>query len=217
MILLIDHYDSFTFNLVQAFQGLHQEVECVPHDHLTITELYQKRPQAVVLGPGPGHPRDAHLALHLLEDHPIHLPILGVCLGHQVMGLSAGASVARSQHPKHGRSEQVHHRAAGLFDGLPSPASFIRYNSLTVSPQQLSPSWNITAWSEEGELMALEHASAPWFGVQMHPESAWSPYGVQILRNFLKRASSACSSMLLGAGECSSPVEHEATPRQKGV
>ena len=185
MILIVDHHDSFTINLAQAFQSLRQEVRVVVHDTCSFDQLLALQPTAVVLGPGPGHPRDALLAHALLAHSPLHLPILGVCLGHQVMGEHGGAVVQRSIAPMHGMSASVHHQGTGLFQGIPSPAEFIRYNSLTVLPHGLSPVWIHCAWSVDGEIMGMQHREAPWYGVQFHPESAWSPHGMTLLSNFL--------------------------------
>jgi len=187
MILVVDHYDSFTYNLVQLIESLGRETLVVKSDERPAEELVALRPDAVVLSPGPGHPRDAGCFTELLERLPDATPVLGVCLGHQAIGLEAGGSVDRAA-PVHGKASLVYHDGAGILEGLPSPFEAGRYHSLVVERAHLPDELRLTAWTEDGLVMATEHRGLPRFGVQFHPESILTPEGPTIVERFLELA-----------------------------
>jgi anthranilate synthase/aminodeoxychorismate synthase-like glutamine amidotransferase len=187
MILVVDHYDSFTFNLEQLIESLGQRTEVVKSDERTAEELVELRPDAVILSPGPGRPEDAGSFPRLLEILPDETPVLGVCLGHQAIGLAAGAVVERAA-PVHGKASVVHHDGDELFEGVRDPFEAARYHSLVVRREGLPDALELTAWSDDGLVMAARHRSLPRFGVQFHPESILTPDGPRIVRNFLSLA-----------------------------
>jgi anthranilate synthase component 2 len=184
VILVVDHYDSFTYNLVQLIESLGHQVEVVKSDAESADALVERRPEAVVLSPGPGRPEDAGVFLDLLRLLPADTPVLGVCLGHQAMGLAAGGAVERAE-PVHGKASLVHHGGAGILAGLPDPFEAGRYHSLVIPKERLPEELELTAWSDDGLVMATQHRSLPRFGVQFHPESILTPEGPAIVRNFL--------------------------------
>ena len=187
MILVIDNYDSFVHNLARYFRLEGAETTIVRNDVSTVDALLAVEPQAVVLSPGPKAPADAGLCLELLQKLPLSTPLLGVCLGHQCLGEFFGGKTLPADRPLHGQASTIRHNEAGIFQGLPSPLQAGRYHSLiSVMPENslLKP----CAWSEEGEIMAVQHEVAPWFGVQFHPESILTPYGRAMVRNFLAMA-----------------------------
>lgn len=187
MILLIDALDSFTYNLVQAFETLGAEVRVVRHDAIGLEEARALRPEALVLSPGPGHPTEAltHMAVARSDWG---LPILGVCLGHQALAAATGGRVIRATEPLHGEATALEHEGSGLFEGLPQGFPIGRYHSLIVEPASLPPCWRITGRSPGGEIMAMEHRHLPRWGVQFHPESILTPQGPALLANFLRMA-----------------------------
>lgn len=187
MILVVDHYDSFTYNLVQLVESLGQRTEVVKSDAEPAEALVARRPAAVILSPGPGRPEGAGVFLRLLELLPRQTPVLGVCLGHQAMGLACGGVVERAT-PVHGKASLVYHEGRGILAGLPNPFEAARYHSLVVRREGLPPELELTAWSEDGLVMAAQHRELPRFGVQFHPESILTPEGPRILRNFLALA-----------------------------
>ncbi|MGZ5354494.1 MAG: anthranilate synthase component II [Actinomycetota bacterium] len=187
MILVVDHYDSFTFNLVQLIESLGERTEVVKSDAEPAQALVERRPDAVVLSPGPGRPEDAGCFPELLRILPAATPVLGVCLGHQALGLAAGGVVERT-HPVHGKASLVHHEGAGILAGVPNPFEAARYHSLVVLRDALPDVLELTAWSEDGLVMATQHRTLPRFGVQFHPESILTPDGPKIVRNFLDLA-----------------------------
>jgi len=184
MILLIDNYDSFTYNLVQLLREAGAEVEVLRNDAAGVAELLAKNPQGVVLSPGPGRPESAGVCMDLLEARP-DLPILGVCLGHQCMGQVFGAVVDRAPQLMHGKTSMVRWREDPLFAGLPNPFQATRYHSLSVKEGTLPAELIPLAESEDGTLMAMRHRDLPYWGVQFHPESVLTEGGVALLRNFL--------------------------------
>jgi anthranilate synthase component II len=184
MILVVDHYDSFTYNLVQLIEGLGRGTRVVKSDERTAEELVEDEPEAVVLSPGPGHPRDAGCFTELLRRLPEATPVLGVCLGHQAIGLEAGGTVDRAS-PVHGKASLVHHEGGGILEGLPSPFEAGRYHSLVVERGDLPSELALTAWTDDGLVMATQHREWPRFGVQFHPESILTPDGPRIVENFL--------------------------------
>ena len=188
MILVVDHYDSFTYNLVQLIEGLGRATEVVKSDAEPAEALVARRPDAVVLSPGPGHPRDAGCFPELLRILPDETPVLGVCLGHQALGLASGGSVDRAP-PTHGKASLVHHEGRGILEGVPSPFEAGRYHSLVVLRDGLPHDLELTAWTEDGLVMGTQHRSLPRFGVQFHPESILTPEGPRIVENFLALAS----------------------------
>ena len=185
MILAVDHYDSFTFNLVQLIGSLGERTEVVRSDAEPTAALVAREPDAVVLSPGPGRPEDAGGFLELLEVLPDTVPVLGVCLGLQALAVVAGGRVERGR-PTHGKATLVHHEGRGILAGVPSPFEAARYHSLVITREDLPPALELTAWSDDGLVMAAQHRELPRFGVQFHPESILTPEGPAIVRNFLE-------------------------------
>ncbi len=186
MILLIDNYDSFTFNLVQALGVLGAEVRVERNDALTVEEALALGPEAIVLSPGPGRPESAGICLALLEAMPDDLPMLGVCLGHQSLVLHSGGELEIDGAPVHGKSSEVEHDGKGLFQDLEQPFTCGRYHSLRAKADSLPEDLVVTAKTEDGLVMAVRHARLPRYGVQFHPESILSPRGPLLLANFLR-------------------------------
>ena len=184
MILVIDNYDSFTYNLVQMLGGIGAELEVVRNDVESVPELLERRPDGVVLSPGPGRPEDAGVCIDLLRARP-DVPLLGVCLGHQALGSAFGGTVSRARVLMHGKTSEVEHGGVGVLDGLPSPFVATRYHSLAVEEDSLPETLEPLAWSEDGTLMAMRHLELPYWGVQFHPESVLTDTGPHLLRNFL--------------------------------
>ena len=185
MLLLIDNYDSFTWNLQQAFAAVGEEVLVVRNDQTSLAEIDALEPDAVVLSPGPGTPADAGLCGALVHELDPLIPILGVCLGHQVLCVEAGAKLVRAQVPVHGKSSWVRHDGTGLFRGVASPLRVGRYHSLVIDPAGIPSDYEVVATTESGEVMAVRHRSLPRWGVQFHPESILTPEGDALLHNFL--------------------------------
>lgn len=185
MLLLIDHRDSFTFNLAQSFAGLGAEVRVASAENLSAEEVFGLDPASIVLGPGPGPPDRAELAHRVVRE--ARVPVLGVCLGHQVLAQAFGARIVRGARPIHGHSALLKHPGTGLFQGLPDPLEVGRYHSLVVDPASLpEDELEVTARDLEGGVQGLRHRTRPLFGVQFHPESILSPGGSQVLQNFLR-------------------------------
>ncbi|MDB5101527.1 MAG: glutamine amidotransferase of anthranilate synthase [Cyanobacteria bacterium RYN_339] len=186
-LLVIDNYDSFTYNLVQYLGDLGAELDVHRNDRITVDEIRAKRPDAIVLSPGPGHPGEAGIVLDVIAQLGDEFPILGVCLGHQAIGQAFGGEVVRAGRIMHGKTSQVRHDDTDLFKGLPRPFTATRYHSLVVRKDSLPPELVATAWSEDdGEIMGLRHRDKPIFGVQFHPESILTPDGKQLLANFVR-------------------------------
>jgi anthranilate synthase component 2 len=185
MFLLIDNYDSFTYNLFHFLGELEARVEVVRNDAVTAQEALARRPQGIVLSPGPCDPDRAGICLDLIAAAAGEIPILGVCLGHQAIGQAFGGKVVRTSPPMHGKLSEVEHEGKGVFEGLPSPFSATRYHSLVVDPDSLPDSLEITARTADGIVMGLRHRTLPVHGVQFHPESIASEHGHALLRNFL--------------------------------
>ncbi len=185
MILLIDNYDSFTFNLVHLLGELGAECDVRRNDALTVREALALRPEAIVISPGPCTPTEAGICLDLIAEAAGRVPVLGVCLGHQAIGQCFGARVERGTVPMHGKTSPVLHEGSDVFAGLPSPFEAARYHSLVVPEASLPPALQATARTEDGVVMGLRHRDLPVFGVQFHPESIASEHGHALLRNFL--------------------------------
>ena len=188
MILVVDNYDSFTYNLVHHLAELGASARVVRNDALTAAAALGLRPQAVLLSPGPCAPDGAGITLGLLREAPADLPILGVCLGHQAIGQAFGGEVGRAKALMHGKTSPVHHAGASVFAGLPDPFTAVRYHSLAVSRESLPEVLEVTAWTEDGEIMGLAHRERPIHGVQFHPESHGTAFGHDLLSNFLRIA-----------------------------
>jgi anthranilate synthase component 2 len=188
MILVVDNYDSFTYNLVHYLAELGAATRVVRNDTLSVDEALALKPDAVLLSPGPCTPDEAGICLDLLRAAPENLPILGVCLGHQSIGQAFGGKVIRAKSLMHGKTSPIHHRGEGLFKGMPNPFTAARYHSLAVLADPLPEVLQVTAWTEDGEIMGLAHKTRPIHGVQFHPESIATEGGHQLLANFLDLA-----------------------------
>lgn len=184
MFALIDNYDSFTYNLYHFLGELGAEMEVHRNDQTTVAEIMGSHPQGIVMSPGPCDPDRAGICLELTAAAAGQLPVLGVCLGHQVIGQSFGGRIVRND-PMHGKTSEVHHDGKGIFDGIPSPMVSTRYHSLIVERESLPDALEITAWTDDGVIMGLRHRELPVFGVQFHPESIASEHGHALLHNFL--------------------------------
>ncbi|EBS6151816.1 aminodeoxychorismate synthase component 2 [Salmonella enterica subsp. enterica serovar Inganda] len=187
MILLIDNYDSFTWNLYQYFCELGAKVQVRRNDALTLAHIDALNPQKIVISPGPCTPNDAGISLAVIRHYAGRIPMLGVCLGHQAMAQAFGASVVRAAKVMHGKTSPITHNGQGVFRGLPSPLTVTRYHSLIVDPATLPECFEITAWSETQEIMGIRHREWDLEGVQFHPESILSEQGHALLENFLRR------------------------------
>ena len=185
MLLLIDNYDSFAYNLVHYLGELGAETVVYRNDALTAAQAMALRPDAIVLSPGPCDPDKAGICLELVALAKDSVPILGVCLGHQTIGQAFGGRIVRAVLPMHGKPSEIHHNGTGLFRGLPDPFTAIRYHSLVVDPDTLPDVLEVTARTEDGVIMGLAHRSLPIYGVQFHPESIDTEHGHKLLANFL--------------------------------
>jgi anthranilate synthase/aminodeoxychorismate synthase-like glutamine amidotransferase len=188
MILLIDNYDSFTFNLYHFLGDVGARCEVWRNDKIGVQEALARQPEAIVLSPGPCTPNEAGICLDLIAAAAGKVPILGVCLGHQAVGQAFGGKIVRAPVPMHGKLSRIFHDGTDILDGLPSPFSATRYHSLIVARDTLPNTLVPTAWTEDGVLMAMRHRTLPVFGVQFHPESIASQHGHELLANFLRIA-----------------------------
>ena len=188
MILVIDNYDSFTYNLVHYLNELGADTVVHRNDDLSVQEALGLKPNAVLLSPGPKAPDQAGICLPLLRGAPDDLAILGVCLGHQAIGQAYGGDVIRAKAVMHGKTSLIHHNDQGIFKGLPNPFTATRYHSLAVDKATLPAELEITAWTDDGEIMGVQHKTRPVYGVQFHPESIATEGGHQLLANFLDLA-----------------------------
>ena len=195
MILVIDNYDSFTYNLVHYLAELGAQTHVVRNDVLGVGQALSLRPEAVLLSPGPCAPDQAGICLPLIEQAPDDLPILGVCLGHQAIGQAFGGDVVRAKTLMHGKTSPILHDGASVFAGLPSPSTATRYHSLAVERSTLPDVLEVTAWTEDGEIMGVRHRTRPIHGVQFHPESIATEHGHDLLANFLDLAGVRRSSL----------------------
>jgi anthranilate synthase component II len=186
-VFLLDNYDSFTYNLVQLLARIGADVTVARNDRVTVEEVEAQRPDAIVISPGPSRPENAGISVELVRRLGPSIPMLGVCLGHQAMGVAYGADVIRVP-PVHGKARLVHHAGAGAFGGLPTPFEAGRYHSLAVSGTRLPAELEVTAWSEDGVVMGMRHRTHPVEGVQFHPESILTDAGEALMRNVLALA-----------------------------
>ena len=186
MVLMIDNYDSFTYNLVQYFGELGAEVKVVRNDEVTVEEVARLRPQKIVISPGPCSPNEAGISLATIATLGGTIPLLGVCLGHQAIGQAYGGKVVHAGTLMHGKTSPIAHTGLGVFRGLPSPFVATRYHSLAVERASLPDCLEVTAWTEDGEIMGLRHRTHSVEGVQFHPESILSEHGHAMLKNFLE-------------------------------
>ena len=187
-ILLLDNYDSFTYNLYQYLCEMGANVEVHRNDEIEVDEIREKAPDRIVISPGPCTPAEAGISMSLIRELGVEIPILGVCLGHQAIGAAFGGRVVRAPTPVHGKLSTIRHTGAGVFHDLPTPFAATRYHSLIVERESLPSSLEVTAWSEDGLIMGLRHRTLPVEGIQFHPESYTTEHGKQLLRNFLHGA-----------------------------
>ena len=185
MLLMIDNYDSFTYNLVQYFGELGEEVLTYRNDEISLEKITQLKPDRICISPGPCTPHEAGVSVPLLQHFAGKLPILGVCLGHQSIGAAFGGKVIRAREVMHGKTSPIEHTGVGVFKDLPSPFTVIRYHSLAIERASLPDHLEVTAWTADGEIMGGRHKDFPSEGVQFHPESILSEHGHALLKNFL--------------------------------
>jgi anthranilate synthase component 2 len=193
MILMIDNYDSFTYNLVQYLGELGAEVKTVRNDAMSVDDISRMNPEGIVISPGPCTPNEAGICVELVQRLGERIPILGVCLGHQCIGQAYGGKIIRAERIMHGKTSKIYHRSQGVFDGLPQPFEATRYHSLVVDRDSMPEVLSVMAWtemSEDHEIMGIKHNKFPVQGVQFHPESILTKCGHDVLRNFLKPISS---------------------------
>ena len=186
MLLMIDNYDSFTYNLVQYFGELGQQVEVYRNDEITLEQITALKPRYLVLSPGPCTPNEAGISLAVVHAFAGKIPLLGVCLGHQSIGQAYGGRIVQAQTLMHGKTSPVHHLDQGVFQGLPNPVTCTRYHSLVIERASLPACLEVTAWTDDGEIMGVRHQSLPVEGVQFHPESILTEHGHAMLGNFLQ-------------------------------
>jgi anthranilate synthase component II len=186
MLLMIDNYDSFTYNLVQYFGELGEDVHTYRNDEITLEKIAALKPDRICISPGPCTPNEAGVSVPLLKNFAGKLPILGVCLGHQSIGAAFGGKIIRAQQVMHGKTSVIQHTGLGVFKNIPNPYTVIRYHSLAIERASLPDCLEVTAWTEDGEIMAVRHKEFAIEGVQFHPESILSEHGHALLKNFLE-------------------------------
>lgn len=186
MLLLIDNYDSFTYNLFQYFGELGEQVIVRRNDKLSLDDIKEMHPEYIVISPGPSTPVKAGISNEVIRHYGTSIPVLGVCLGHECIGYSFGGTICQAAKIMHGKASLIHHRGRRLFAGIPVPFSAIRYHSLVIDHRTLPECFEVTAWTDEGTIMGISHRRYPIEGVQFHPESFMTQYGKQLLNNFLK-------------------------------
>lgn len=189
MLLMIDNYDSFTFNIVQYLAQLGAKMQVVRNDEISIADIATLKPSQIVVSPGPCSPEEAGVSVAAIKEFAGKIPILGICLGHQSIGAAFGGNIVRSVQLVHGKTSPIYHNGKGLFAGLPNPFNAIRYHSLVVERATLPDCLQVTAWVDNGEIMGLQHKTLPVWGVQFHPESILSEAGMELLGNFLALSS----------------------------
>lgn len=186
MILLIDHYDSFTYNIYQAVAAMGVEVEVVRYGVLTLDEIKAKDPKAIILSPGPGHPLELPESIKLIQELHQSIPMLGICLGQQLIGAAFGGKVVEAPFIRHGKVSQVSHNQQGLFKNMPLPLPVMRYHSLVVEPETLADCLKVQSWAlDDDTIMAVKHQDYPVYGIQFHPESIGTPDGVELMKEFV--------------------------------
>ena len=186
MLLMIDNYDSFTYNLVQYLGELGEDVRVYRNDQISVAEIEKLKPDRIVISPGPCTPNEAGVSVETIRKLGGKFPILGVCLGHQSIGQACGGKIVRAKQLMHGKTSMIHHKNQGVFQGLPSPFEATRYHSLVIERDSVPDVLEITAWTDDGEIMGVRHKTLPVEGVQFHPESILTQYGHELLANFLK-------------------------------
>lgn len=186
MIIVIDNYDSFTWNLVHYVEQAGARTKVIRNDEMSVQEVLELKPDGVVLSPGPCTPKEAGISVDLIRCAPPGLPMLGVCLGHQSIGDAMGESVSHAKHILHGKISRIRNTQDRLFDGLPERYDVVRYHSLAIAPDRLPDTLVADAWTEDGEIMAMHHKTRPVYGVQFHPESIMTEYGHELIQNFIK-------------------------------
>jgi anthranilate synthase component 2 len=187
MLLMIDNYDSFTYNIVQYFGELGEDVRTVRNDEISLEQIAAMNPDRICISPGPKSPKDAGVSVDVLKEFKGKKPILGVCLGHQAIGEAFGGKIIRAKQVMHGKTSKIAHTGEGVFKGLPSPFTVIRYHSLAIERASLPSCLEVTAWTDDGEIMGVRHKEFDIEGVQFHPESILSEHGHAMLKNFLER------------------------------
>jgi len=188
MILMIDNYDSFTYNLVHYLGELGEKVTTIRNDDITTAEIEKMNPDIIVISPGPCTPKEAGVSVDIIKEFAGKKPILGVCLGHQAIGDAFGADIVRAERLVHGKTSEIFHNSTGIFKDIPNPFEATRYHSLIIDKETLSDDFEITAWTREDEIMGIRHKTLLIEGVQFHPESVLTTYGKDILNNFLQLA-----------------------------
>ena len=186
MLLMIDNYDSFTYNLVQYFGELGEEVRVYRNDAITLKEIAAMTPARIVISPGPCSPAEAGISVATIKEFAGKIPLLGVCLGHQSIGAAMGGDIVHAKQLMHGKTSVVHHNNAGVFSGLPNPLTVVRYHSLAIKRETLPACLEVTAWTDDDEIMGVRHREYDLEGVQFHPESILTEAGHALLKNFLK-------------------------------
>lgn len=187
MLLMIDNYDSFTYNLVQYLGELGEEVVVYRNDEITLEQIAALKPDRIVVSPGPCTPNEAGVSVPLIKQFAGKIPILGVCLGHQSIGQAFGGKIIHAQQLMHGKTSQIHHHGEGVFNGLPNPYRATRYHSLVIERASLPPCLAVTAWTDDGEIMGVRHKTLTVEGVQFHPESILTEHGHALLQNFTRQ------------------------------
>jgi anthranilate synthase/aminodeoxychorismate synthase-like glutamine amidotransferase len=206
MILLIDNYDSFVYNLARYVRELGQTPLVRRHDAITAEEILALAPSHIIISPGPCSPNEAGVSTEVVRRVGPTIPILGVCLGHQCIGAAYGGEIVRAGRPMHGKTSRIHHDGTGLFTGLPSPFRATRYHSLVIAPASVPPELEITATSEDGEIMAVQHARFPVYGVQFHPESVLTEHGYRLIDHFLHGVPATPRSLPVAADGAAVPA-----------
>ena len=187
MLLMLDNYDSFTYNLVQYFGELGEDVRVYRNDEITLAEIARLNPARIVVSPGPCSPAEAGISVPLIKEFAGKIPLLGVCLGHQSIGAAFGGDIVHAKQLMHGKTSPVHHNDVGVFKGLPNPLTVTRYHSLAIKRETLPDCLDVTAWTDDGEIMGVRHKALDVEGVQFHPESILTERGHDLLKNFLTR------------------------------
>ena len=212
MILLLDNYDSFVYNLSRYVRELGEHPVVVRNDRISLADIRALAPTHIIVSPGPCSPTEAGISVSAIREFGATIPILGVCLGHQAIGTAYGAEIVRARNPMHGKTSRIHHDGSDLFTGVPSPFTATRYHSLVIAPDSLPPSLRVTATSEDGEIMAVAHRTDPVVGVQFHPESALTENGYWLIDHFLHGDRARVSPLPDRADLAFAPPEsHEST------